>query len=60
MDSPKNKVLNTKKAATASVGTAVDVKEQDYMFPCAPTPVVIKAKTMDEALEKFEAYKNNN
>lgn len=55
MEAPRNKVINTKKAAVAPGGTIADTQVQDYMFPHSPTPVVVQAKDMEEALEKFNS-----
>ena len=61
MEAPRNKAINTKKAATQP-GGSTDVQEHDFMFPHSPTPVVVRAKDIEEANKKFEAgdYKNNN
>lgn len=60
MNSPRNKAINTK----ASVEKQDAAFEETFMFPHSPTPVVVQAKDIVEAQEKFEAIiksnKNNN
>jgi len=53
-----NKEISTAKAGRAKKGEALDVQETEFMFPHSPSPILVRAKDIGEANEKFAAIIN--
>lgn len=49
-----NKQVSTAKAGRAPKGAALDVQESEFTFPHYPNPIVVRAKDIVEAEEKFK------